>query len=94
MSGPLLLFILAQGAAVFVTALALYHWVGVRAWALKPVNMTVSYGLWVGFTLWVFFWGANSYLIFFGLAQTAALSSTGYLIAWLIAPLFKRLQHG
>ena len=94
MNGFFLLFQFAQGAVIFVTALALYHWLGVRMWVLKPVYMAASYALWVGFTLWAFFWGADSYLVFFVLAQSAALSSTGFLIAWIIAPALKSYVNG
>ena len=52
--------------------------------------MATSFFLWVAFTLWLMFWGANTYFIFFGLVESAAKSSAVYWLVWLLVPLIVR----
>ena len=83
------LFVAAQGGAVFITAYALAQLFRTKHWAAKTVLMIVSLLLWATFTLFLLFWGADSYVIFMGLVVMAALSSAVYWLAWILAPLFQ-----
>jgi Na+/melibiose symporter-like transporter len=82
----LILFAAAQGFAVFVTAAVALHLLKTRHWFAKTVAMGVSLVLWCAFTLWLLFWGADSYILFFGLVTSAALSSAIYWLLWMLAP--------
>jgi len=81
-------FVMAQGGAVFVTALVLYRMTGASSWFRKIELLALSFLAWILFTLLFFFWGVSSYIVFFGLASTCLMSSLVYLAIWLAAPLF------
>ncbi len=88
-----ILFIIAQGAAVFLTAFLGYRMLGTQSAFAKAGAMLVSYALWITFTYAAFFAGADSYIVFAGAVMTSAISSACFCAAWLAAPLMKSVRN-
>ncbi|HWI86818.1 MAG TPA: hypothetical protein VNT42_10925 [Sphingomonas sp.] len=89
-------FFIAQGAAVFLTALAFARFTRAVRWSAKIGWMALSYCVWVTFT-WALFGlvlKPDVYLIPFMGTVTALFSSFIYLLAWVFAPLMKAKTHG
>jgi hypothetical protein len=82
-------FAFAQGGAIFLTAWLRSRILKSNSWPAKLGCMTLSFGAWVSFTLFAFFWGANSYIVFFELTVSAFWSSVAFLAAWLVIPTMK-----
>lgn len=84
-----LLFVVAQGAAIFLTAWAMCKISGATSWWAKIGTMVISYLAWIVFTYAVFFAGADSYVLFAGAIMTSALSSVLFCAAWVVMPLMR-----
>ena len=86
-------FALAQGGAVFLTALFAFRYREASGWLAKIGYMGLSYVAWIIFTYVVFFSGADIYIVFFGLTISALLSSICYCVAWIAMPLMRSKRN-
>ena len=93
---PVLLFMAAQGGAIFATAFLLAERFGPTGWPAKAVWMTISYFGWVAFTwlLFGFVLQPDVYLIPAVGTVTALVASLVYLLVWIAAPVVKAKLHG
>ncbi|QUD86592.1 hypothetical protein [Phenylobacterium montanum] len=87
-----LLFVAAQGAAVFATAYVVLRAFKIRHWLAKIAAIALSYVAWIAATVGGYFLtgGDGSFMKGFAvvmmLCLTALVSSLGYLLGWLLWP--------
>jgi len=90
-----LLFVAAQGGAIFSTAFAAARVTGKNSLMAKAVWMILSYIGWVVFTFTLFgVMGADVFIIPMVGAITAFFSALLYLGMWIMSPTLKAKLHG
>ena len=89
--GPL--FVLVQGAAIFLTAFFAFRFRDASGALAKVGYMAVSYMAWITFTYAAFFLGADVWIVFGALMVSSLFSSVCFCVGWVVLPALKSKRN-